>query len=176
MNREDLDKLMTAREAEIYRYVKYLGGDHAVAQDIAQETFLAAYQSPHPPDPADHRRQGAWLRGIARNQFLTYCRRRKLNPVITDDRALATAEAFWAVRGDGEDALGEAREALANCLEELSARNRELLRLRYEEKRSREDMAEALSMGAEGVKTALRRIRSALAVCIEGRLHEEAGS
>ena len=56
----------------ILSYLRSLSGDPHVAEDLAQETFLAAHESIEKFElDADF---GAWLRGIARNKFLQHQR------------------------------------------------------------------------------------------------------
>jgi RNA polymerase sigma-70 factor (ECF subfamily) len=174
MNRDDLEALIRAHQAELFRYLRYLGAvDRAVAEDIVQETFLAAFRSPAPPLTDDVRRQAAWLRGIARNQFYAYCRRSRRSPVRADSDLLERAEALWADEflrsGDGFDYV----EALRHCLALCGTRQRRLLELRYTEGRSRAEMARLLQMTEDGIKSALQRIRALLADCIQRRLRTE---
>jgi len=174
MTPETLEMLLRAHQAEVYRYLRYLGAERATAEDLAQETFLAAFQSRKTPDFVDIRGRCAWLRGIARNLFLQDCRRAARTVVTDDATALEEAETFWVNRflcsGDGFDYV----EALRKCLARLSARNRDVLRQRYAENRSRADMAAAAQMTEDGVKSLLRRIRAELAECIKRRLEWEA--
>ncbi len=175
MNRKNLEMLLRNHEAEVYRFVKYLGADHSLAEDLAQETFLAAFRSGNPPPMADARRRGAWLRGIARTIFLAHCRKQKASPLVVNSQVLEQAEAYWAAnyRGDGD--LSARAAALQECLKQTSERQRRLVDLRYRENRSRAEMAKALSLNEEGVKTALRRLRASLAKCIRARLEQESG-
>ena len=41
MDRDTLSVLVKTHQAEIYRYVRYLGADASPAADLGQETFLA---------------------------------------------------------------------------------------------------------------------------------------
>ena len=71
MSRDELEALVLAHQAELYRYVRYLGaGDPNAAEDLVQETFLAAFKSQNAPAASESARHAAWLRGIARNLFL----------------------------------------------------------------------------------------------------------
>jgi RNA polymerase sigma-70 factor (ECF subfamily) len=171
MTRDELETLVRTHQAELFRYVRYLGaGDCAAAEDLVQETFLAAFQSPNPPPAGDDRRQSAWLRGIARNLFLAYCRRQRISPVRADSATLEKAEALWATeflrKGDGFDYV----EALRQCLGHLGQRQRQVLDMRYAQKKSRVEMAQLLRMSQDGIKTALQRIRAMLMDCIQRRL------
>ena len=40
VDRDSLEALVRAHQAEVYTYIHYLGAPHDVAEDIAQETFL----------------------------------------------------------------------------------------------------------------------------------------
>jgi RNA polymerase sigma-70 factor (ECF subfamily) len=174
MNRADLEVLVRSQQAELYRYVRYLGvAESAEAEDLVQETFLAACRSREGPTATDLRGQAAWLRGIARNLFLAHCRRRRRNPVRVDNTALEQAEAVWVdefLRGDdGFDYL----LALRRCLERLTAKPRQLLEMRYTAGKSRAEMARLLEMTEEGIKSSLQRVRALLADCIRRRLAAE---
>lgn len=173
MQRSDLELLVRAHQAEVFRYLRYLGADAAEAEDLVQETFLAALGA-EPQAPADDLRgRSAWLRGIARNQFLMHCRRARTSPVRADSESLRRSEEAWSTRflrdGDGFDYV----EALRRCVDSLGENQRHAIDLRYVEKASRTEMASALKMSGDGVKSLLRRIRTALAECVKRNLEAE---
>lgn len=173
MERDTLETLVLVHQAQIFRYLRYLGAPGEEAEDLVQETFLAAFRRAIPRDVTTNAREAAWLRGIARHMFLRYCRRRRKRPVPADRESLEAAEEVWAgefVRGgDGFDYL----EALRRCLETISAYWRRALDLRYGRGESRAEMAEALQMSQDGIKSLLRRIRSRLAECVKSHLQLE---
>ncbi|MCX7935761.1 MAG: sigma-70 family RNA polymerase sigma factor [Planctomycetota bacterium] len=165
-----LEILVRRFEAHIFRYVKYLGADDAMAEDVVQETFLAALRSGAPPPASDQRRCSAWLRAIARRQFYLQCRGRRRWASV-DEKMLAEAEAIWvAETGGDEDAY---KAALARCLEKLDRRSRDLLERRYVRGESRESLAAFLGISIEGVKSALRRLKGELRACVRRHLAEE---
>jgi len=173
MDKEALAAMVRSHQAEVYRYLRYLGADASAAEDLVQETFLAAFRSANAPCDTGGRGMAAWLRGIARNFWLRHCRRSRTDPVRADSELLERAEGVWADEflrgGDGFDYV----EALHKCLEALSERERYALDLRYAERKPRSDMAGLLQMTEDGVKSLLRRIRAALAECIRRRLELE---
>ena len=173
MDSRELAALVRAHQAELYRYMRYLGADVEAAKDLVQETFLAVVQGSTPPEGASDRAAAAWLRGIARNLFLRHCRESRTARVRADSELLERAEATWAHTflrgGDGFDYV----EALRKCLEALSERQRHVVDLRYAERASRADMAGKLQMTPNGVKSLLRRIRARLGACVERRLRME---
>jgi RNA polymerase sigma-70 factor (ECF subfamily) len=173
MHRDDLETLVAAHQAELYRYVRYLGAvARAEAEDLVQETFLAAFRSRTPPPP-EERQQAAWLRGIARNLFLAHCRRRRKAPVALDHSWLERAEALWSEeflrRADGFDYV----EALRHCVGQLAGRQRQFVEMRYMQGKSRAEMARLCGMSADGIKSALQRARAVLADCVQRRLEAE---
>jgi RNA polymerase sigma-70 factor, ECF subfamily len=171
MTRDELETLVRIHQAEIYRYVRYMGAEsQGVAEDLVQETFLAAFRSADPPTPRAERQTSAWLRGIARNHFLMHCRRSRTNPVHADSGAMARAEAAWTNEflreGDGFDYI----EALRACLSTLGEKQRKILDLQYRDGKSRSEIAEAASMSEDGIKSMMRRLRSVLGQCIRRKL------
>jgi RNA polymerase sigma-70 factor (ECF subfamily) len=173
VDRDALETLVLTHQAQIYRYVRYLGAPRDAAEDLVQETFLAALRSKVPADVEEDVRQAAWLRGIARNMFLRFCRRRRRGPTTIDSSFLEQAEASWEsglLRGsNGFDYV----EALRRCLDMLADRQRKILNMRYAERRSRSEMARLANMTENGIKSLLRRIRARLAECVERGLQLE---
>jgi RNA polymerase sigma-70 factor (ECF subfamily) len=172
MTDSEFEDLMTLHQAEIYRYLRYLGAGESSAEDLAQETFIRAYRSLEKLESDDDRGRAAWLRGIARNVFLMDCRNKKRNPVRFDSRQLDEAESFWKENflrgGDGFDLI----EALRECLKKLPVKQREVIDRHYSAGESRKEIACFLGITEDGVKILLRRIRAALGKCVEGRGEE----
>jgi RNA polymerase sigma-70 factor, ECF subfamily len=163
-----LEALVRTFQPQLYRYIRYLGADDAVAEDVVQETFLAALQSANPPPVEARERCGAWLRGIARRLFFLHCRRVRRSPVTANAAALEQAEEVWVAETGGDD--DSYRAALRKCVDELGERGRDLLERRYLREEARADIAASLDMGEEAVKSALRRLRTGLQDCVRRRL------
>jgi RNA polymerase sigma-70 factor (ECF subfamily) len=177
MTHDQLESLIRTHQAMVYRYLRYMGAAPDVAEDVAQETFFAAYKSSSVPledAAAENGRCAAWLRGVARNQLLMYFRKSRSNPVSSDpvvlEQALQQADEVWATEllrsGDGFDYA----EALQKCLGRLQGTQRKVLDLFYAEEYSRAQIAETLNMSEDGIKSLLRRVRSALRQCVQSRL------
>ncbi|MDP6634793.1 MAG: sigma-70 family RNA polymerase sigma factor [Phycisphaerae bacterium] len=162
--------LITEHQSAIYRYLRYLGADSASAEDLTQDTFLAAFKSESVPDTDNKARRAAWLRGISRNLLLAQLRRRRADPVLVGSEYLQRAEDVWSAQFAGdEDGLGYT-EALRHCLSALPDKDRRLIDLRYAQRKSRIEMANMRKMSPDGIKTQLRRIRSRLADCVRRRI------
>ncbi|MBI3832054.1 MAG: sigma-70 family RNA polymerase sigma factor [Planctomycetes bacterium] len=174
MSNDELEALILAHQAEVYRYVRFLGAeDVSVAEDLVQDAFLAAFRSNNVPETNDERVLGAWLRGIARNLFLNHCRRRRNSPVKVNSESLEQAEACWTQEFLGEEDGFEVIEALRRCVGRLEDRKREIIDQFYAKNASRAELAKVFKMSEDGIKSMMRRIRGELADCIRRRM--EAG-
>jgi len=177
MTHEQLELLIRTHQAMVYRYLRYMGAAADVAEDVAQETFFAAYKSgsvPMEDAGVEGGRCAAWLRGVARNQLLMYFRKARSNPVSADpmllEQALQEADELWATEllrgGDGFDYV----EALQKCLARLQGQQRQVVDMFYAEEYSRAQIAETMKMSEDGIKSLLRRVRTALRNCVQTRL------
>jgi RNA polymerase sigma-70 factor (ECF subfamily) len=157
--------LVRAHQAGVWRYLRFLGCDPTEADDLVQETFLAVLREGFEVrSPAE---TAAYLRTVTRNRLLMDRRKRRRQLPTVD---LEAAEAVWA-RVAGEDGLSDYLVALGECLKEaVSPRVRRALELQYRDRVSRAEIAAELDLAVEGVKTLLRRARSALRDCVQRRL------
>ncbi|MFC7335937.1 RNA polymerase sigma factor [Haloferula chungangensis] len=172
MTRNDLEELVEAHQTELFRYLRFIGADYALAEDLLQETYLRAFKSVAAPglDDLNHRR--AWLRRIAHNLFVDHCRRRSRSPVSFSSEEAETAEVFWKSNFYRYNEGFGCMEALEECMKKLSTSQRELIDAFYAARKSRDEIASSLGISSSGVKAALRRIRTALGECIQHRLSE----
>jgi RNA polymerase sigma-70 factor (ECF subfamily) len=137
----------------VYRLALRLTGDEQDAFDVAQATFVRAFEQ---IDAFDGRAQlGTWLYRIATNEALQLFRRRK-----TERRHLRIvgAQQERATRPEVEAARLEIDDALAR----LSAEHRAILVLRYQAGLSYEEIAEVLCVASGTVASRLNRARAEL--------------
>lgn len=149
--------------ARVWRYLRFLGCAADRADDFAQDTLLAALRT-----FAGDEAPAGWLCATAKNRL-----RMHLRTAGREVADLDVLHAQWAeVAGDdGGDAQ---LAALRHCLDELPARSRRALELRYGDGAARPQIARELGLGAEGVKSLLVRLRAALAACMQRRAQEDA--
>ena len=139
----------------IYAYVAYRVGEGAEAEDLTSETFERALRYRGSYDP----RRGepvAWLIGIAR-RCIEGARLRP-EPVAT---AKETADPL-----DVEGSTIE-RLTLAQAVERLDERDRELIALRYGSDLSARQIAEVLDLRTNAVEVALHRALARLRKLLE---------
>jgi RNA polymerase sigma-70 factor (ECF subfamily) len=163
-SRADSDEALIRRHQRgLWRFLRWLGADPVLADDLLQDTFLRFLQRP-PADRSDAA-VAAWLRTTATNLFRSSGRRARAGVQVDDAEVL---EAVWQehARDDGGDGY---QEALAACLQALPERTRQALELRYRHALGEGELAIALGLRPGGVKTLLRRARELLAECIRRR-------
>jgi RNA polymerase sigma-70 factor (ECF subfamily) len=157
----DRDAALAAAAVAVRRYLRFLGCDWALADDLAQEALLAgigSFAAGAPPLP--------WLFTAARNGYRMHLRK------VGRRREVGGLEALHAdwIEVAGDDAGEARRRALHHCLDELPPRSRRALELRYGEDSKRSAIARELGLGDEGIKSLLVRLRTALAACVQRRL------
>lgn len=159
-----LAQLVREHQADVWRYLRYLGASAPDADDLTQETFLALARSEFVAHTAPQ--TAAYLRTVARNQLLMF-RRREGREISTVE--LAAAEQAWCEIVEPRATEGFLA-ALADCLEQLEGRVRAAIDGFYRDRLSREELAAKLDMKPDGVKTLLRRTREVLKQCIEKKV------
>ncbi|MBK9967539.1 MAG: sigma-70 family RNA polymerase sigma factor [Holophagales bacterium] len=159
--REAFDELVGRHQAAVFR----LPGPRrtaAAAEDVLQETFLAAWRA-----AAAFQRRSAvrtWLLTIARNQ--AWHHRERAGRIPVDDVPLPElgVAAGWGDPGPEEGALrSQRRDRLARALSALAPDEREILVLRELEELTGEETAAALGIGLAAMKSRLHRARLRLA-------------
>lgn len=163
-------ELVRRYQHRVRGYVAGLVGDRPeVIDDVAQETFLAAYRSIATYD-ATRVPFGAWLAGIARNRALTFLRgerRRRQREGDHLDELLVEARLHACEREEPDERrLG----ALAACLQDLPAAARSLIDARYRAEASVAELAQRSGRAQTAVRMALSRVRQLLRRCIEQRI------
>lgn len=149
-------------QAQVSAVTYSICGNLANSEDLAQETFLAAWRQPG--SLAEPLRLGPWLCGIARNLARNAVRRAPRTAsgsVATEDFAAAADDpATAAVAREEEDLVWHA-------LEELPEPYRETLILYYREEQGLARIADALELSEDAVKQRLARGRAMLREHVE---------
>lgn len=147
--------------------------DWNLADDLLQEVAVVLWQRFDEID--DERSFGAFAHGIAVNMLRREFGGRHRRMRLLSPEAVERVAAGFAPDRDGtdEDDGDERLQALRRCLDQLTARTRRLLDLRYREGIGLEAVAERVDGNAAAVKKALTRARSQLHGCIERRLARE---
>lgn len=158
MNEEEFRSLVEEHYDRLFRSARFMCDDSQAAEDLVQETFLAAADA---RDRFEGRSSDyTWLYGIMLNKFRRWLRRKK--------RSFLSLQLLG---GRGEDSRGtppvetdspgpveqllrqEQIEQVRRAMEELSADHRAVVTLRYVEGMSYEEIAEAVDCPLGTVKS-----------------------
>lgn len=175
-DRAAFDRFVQRHVASVHRLARAFVADDADADDVVQESFLAAYRSAgtYRPDLGSAR---TWLFSIARNQARRVRRttreRAPLRPLEDESLVSLGVDAGWGAElPDVDFARGEQIEQLAHAFAALRAEDREVLILRDLEGLAGEQVASLLGLSVAAMKSRLHRARLRLLAA----LREEGGS
>ena len=160
----DLAGLMREHQAAVWRYLRALGADTALADDLTQDVFLAALRSGFV-----ERSRGetiSWLRTTSRNLFLKA--RLKQGREVATDEIEHLDRRYTELVDDGDGA--ELVNALRECLKQLDEKPRQVMEMQHGQNLARLDIATRLGMTDDGVKTLIARTKARLKKCVEVRL------
>jgi RNA polymerase sigma-70 factor (ECF subfamily) len=151
--------LVKSVQRQVYGLCLRLLRTEAEAAEVAQETFLRAYQN---LDRFDETRPfDLWVLTIARNQCLDLLRRRtKMKTDDVEDHAYNLQS--------GEPSLEEGailrqeRKSLEDAMATLSVDDREVLALYYVQKRTTKEIAEVMNVAPGTIMARLFRAREKL--------------
>ncbi len=148
----------------LYRVAVRLTGDPTLAEDLVQDTMLKAYRSWRQYRPGTNAK--GWLLTILRNTFINDYRRRRLEPVATDNLEAVEPHAIYrsAQEADPEgsffDQIVDAR--VLEAIDALPPEFREVLVLSDMEGLTYAEIAEAVQAPIGTVKSRLFRARRQL--------------
>ena len=164
-------EILRQHQGRIRAYLRRFVPEADLADDLAQETFLAAYRSmPHrnPAAPID-----LWLLSIARHRALKHLRdeaRRRDREIRPLKAALAawSADQIEAATPDWDDHERQV-SALKQCLAGLPRHSAGLLSAYYDQHLTSAEIARKWGKKESAVRMTLLRLREALRQCVELR-------
>ena len=154
--------LMRRYNERVYRAARAILRDEEEAEDVMQQAYVNAFT--HLRQFNGSARFSTWLTRIAVNEALARVRRRGKYETFDDD--LSTVEPFMSgnvpENPERQAFTGELRELLEWAIDTLPNGTREVFVLREVEGLSTSEVAEALDVSDDVVKTRLSRGRAAL--------------
>ena len=136
-----------------------LTGDYFAAEDLAQETFLAAYQH---KSKFDGENEKAWLCRIASNKCIDYQRAaaRRVIPTLEEE----LPQEHLVERNEPLQSIlnQEVLEELRECCHALSPPYDEIARMYFLEGKTAKEIAEQLGVNVHTVQTQIYRAKEKL--------------
>lgn len=160
----DPARLIEQHQAGVWRYLRVLGCERALAEDLTQETFLLVLEKPF--DDYNPAATAAYLRKAAYNLFISTRRRAGRVTAVEDVESLTAAWEQWS----GDDNAETALAALRECLGQLTERARWALEMRFRERLPRPEIAANLEITEHGAKNLMQRAKQQLRRCVEKKI------
>ncbi len=165
-----LDQLIEQYQYRLFRYLVYVTGDQARAEDFFQETWIRVLERGHQYDGKS--KFEAWLFAIARHLVIDWQRTKKTQSLdaLTDPGQENPLQLANEIEPSPlHQMLAQETEAnVQSSLEKIPAIYREVLVLRFQEELQIEEMAGLLSIPVSTVKSRLYRGLDVLRGALEG--------
>ncbi|MDP3069197.1 MAG: sigma-70 family RNA polymerase sigma factor [Opitutaceae bacterium] len=162
----EVEKLFLAKSATIKGSIHALLRNHAMVEDVLQETFITVSAK------AGSFKAGtnfvAWACTIARLKALEAIRKQARADLSLRPEVI---EVLVAEAEDDRERESKLR-VLETCIARLPGSSRRVIDLRYFQARDPGDIARLLSLTIESVYVTLSRARRALQVCVAGKMKE----
>jgi RNA polymerase sigma-70 factor (ECF subfamily) len=163
---DDIDELVRLHRARLLRFATYATGDPDLAETIAQDTLLRAFNN-----RKSFRNQSTlktWLTGIAINVMRDHLRTKKykfwrqVKSSAIDVNEMASFIAAGGSTPEGQLLAKEKVELLTKALGTLSHNQRAIFLMKFSEDMSIIEISEGLQMTATTVRTHLHRALKAV--------------
>jgi len=165
-------RILRAHQASIRGYLSKMVRRDDLIDDLAQETFIAAYRN-----LATYRQESSlrgWLLGIARKRVLRYLEDLRHRGMARVESELASWLLQTAQRDQDPGRHELELEALETCLRKLPPHSTRLVDDFYYKQRSADSIASASGRTVGAVWMALLRVREALRDCVASKLESPA--
>ena len=161
-DQERFMRLWTDAQPAVANYVHALMRDHTAAKDVLQETALVVFRKFGEYD--GERPFVAWALGMAKFQVMGWHRDHGRSRLVFDEAVVEGITAQWA---ELAPSVSDREVALQTCMEKLTARARQMVRWRYYEDQTAEQIGKRLQTPGPTVRVTLQRIREQLRDCVE---------
>lgn len=152
--------LVERYEAKLIRYGRRFLSQKEDLEDIMQDIFISAYENLQSFDASQ--RFSPWIYRVAHNAFVSALRKRSRNPLTFLDFDAFVPHPAYDDPSEAERETKELRKMLEECLDQVSAKYKEVLILYYFEDQDYKEIAEILHLPVSTVGIRLKRGRDAL--------------
>lgn len=169
---EALLRMVTGERRMLQAYIRAIIRDTHLCEDVLQDVVVVAIkQREQFTDGTD---LGAWLRAIARRTALAAIRKAGQQATLLAPGTLDALDTSFSEQRT--EIWEEEREALRECLKQLPEVSHRLLSFKYAKDLPIERIAAETARTVDAVKSTLKRLRVALAECVNGRLRRAQSS
>lgn len=171
MNETPLIQQYMQLRSEFMGYLYAMTRDAELAEEVYQNAAVVVIEESDGPETIRNFR--AWAKEVVRRQALHAIRAREVSRrhgrAMAPELLEAISDAF--TEDSSEDSVVRDESlALRKCLDELPAKKRELVAMRYESDSSFDEISQRAGSTPAAVQRTLSRIRKALHSCVQRRL------
>ena len=149
-------ELVTRHQTSVFNVCYRMLHERVAAEDLAQETFMRAYDRLHTFDL--EREFGPWIRRVAANLCLNHLEAQKVTAPLNEER-----DADESARPEKQVEVKERSAQIHNALASLPPHYRAVVELRHYQELSYDEIAAELNIPLSDVKSHLFRARKILA-------------
>ncbi len=134
------------------------------AEELTQDTFMKAFE--HLSSFNGKSNFSTWIYRIAYNTALSFLRKKNVEQTVIDDNQwnrISDTQIDDALNNESEEQI----EKLQQALTKLTAEERALVTLFYEEEHSIQELAQILNLNEGNIKVKLHRLRKKLYVLMQ---------
>ena len=160
-NEAALETLISRHKEKIYTSILFLVKDHALAEDIFQDTFIKVIGTLRSGKYKEEGKFLPWVMRISYNLCIDHFRRQKRTPTITNSDGYDIFNILKFADGSAEDDMirDQTRKKVRKLIDQLPVEQREVVILRHYSELSFKEIAEMTNVS---INTALGRMRYAL--------------
>lgn len=166
----------------LFRYALMRTGETSVAEDIVQETFIAALKACREDRFRGSSSEKTWLTGILKHKVMDYFRRKYRESPLPFNEELAsqthsdsfdhngkwaTPPSRWKTGPLDQLEQQEVASTLLSCIDDLPPKQADAIRMREFEEHESEDICKVLSITPTNYWVLLHRARLLLRQCMD---------
>ncbi len=163
-NREAYKELFARYQKKLFAYIYHLIGNKEETEDILQNVFSKTYKNIEHFDTS--RKFSSWIYRIAHNESVNFLKRRSKRYTISwDDVSTSKDKLDSASNEERPEEMMEHKEIIKEidwAIEKIPEKYQKVLKLRYFEERSYEDMSKILRKPINTVGTLINRAKRKL--------------
>ncbi len=156
-DKEALECFYERFSTQVFSLARYMLKDEAIAEEIAQDVFLAVWQKAG-TFKANRGSPKGWLMSIAHHRVIDHVRSAKRARASMDRMAqeMASMEMLYQVRTEDEAFRSIERQEIAKALQTIPEAQRTVILMSYFQGYSQSEIAEILEQPLGTVKTRIR--------------------
>jgi RNA polymerase sigma-70 factor, ECF subfamily len=164
---EEVMALFVQHRTRIEAYAYAILRRYQDVDDVLQEVAMVLMRKHRDYDPTTPFLP--WVLAVTRREALAQARARRRTNTLLDDHHLDRLEAVMA-EADAEAPHDGRMTALMTCLGQVGRPGSDLLRMKYVDRYSAEDIAARMGTTRQAVYSVLQRLRARLEDCVNRRL------